>query len=141
MNWPGSNGNLRTTTSLRTKSPSLAWMDRSPSDGFSGQSRSCPENGEDWCYGTRGRARVRRKLWNVGKWLLGAGLVVGVCWLNREKFAKIATQWDQFEPWHLVLAGLVFFIGTLMTFWRWLILVRAQELPFRYVDSVRLGFI
>jgi uncharacterized membrane protein YbhN (UPF0104 family) len=41
----------------------------------------------------------------------------------------------------LVLAGTVYLVAVLLTFFRWYLLVRAQDLPFTMRDGVRLGFI
>src|SRR5262249_38520042 len=41
----------------------------------------------------------------------------------------------------LIAAAGFFSIGLLGTFWRWYVLVRAQDLPFRLSDAFRLGFI
>lgn len=41
----------------------------------------------------------------------------------------------------LVLAVLVYALGVLLTFWRWFVLVRAQELPFTLFHAVRLGLL
>jgi uncharacterized membrane protein YbhN (UPF0104 family) len=41
----------------------------------------------------------------------------------------------------LIAAGVLYFIGLLGTFLRWFLLVRAQDLPFRVPDALRLGFI
>jgi uncharacterized membrane protein YbhN (UPF0104 family) len=51
---------------------------------------------------------------------------------------------QQGEPIHAgyLLLALIFAVGsTLLTFVRWYILVRAVELPFRFLDAFRLGFI
>jgi uncharacterized protein (TIRG00374 family) len=82
---------------------------------------------------------VRRTLWRTGKWLAGIGLSVGIVWLNWDKLLEAAR--GDFD-WHLLLlAGFVCLAGVVLTFFRWYVLVRAQELPFRQVDALRLGFI
>jgi uncharacterized membrane protein YbhN (UPF0104 family) len=84
---------------------------------------------------------VKRTLWRVAKWLLGAGILAVVVWLNWDKMLEMLEQSSKFEPHWLLVAGTVFFVGTLITFFRWYLLVRAQGLPFRHIDAVRLGFI
>jgi uncharacterized protein (TIRG00374 family) len=48
------------------------------------------------------------------------------------------------KPWNLqalYLAGAIYLAGILLTFVRWYVLVRAQELPFTLVNAFRLGLI
>jgi hypothetical protein len=84
---------------------------------------------------------VKQTLWRAAKWLAGIGLLAGIIWFNWDSFSAIAQKWDQFEPSYLILAGAIFLADCVLTFLRWYLLVRAQNLPFRVIDAIRLGFI
>lgn len=84
---------------------------------------------------------MKRVLWTAIKWLIGPVLVVGMVWWNWEGFRAIASEWDKFEPSQLLISGLLFFVGSFLTFLRWHLLVRAQDLPFRLSDAIRLGYV
>jgi hypothetical protein len=59
--------------------------------------------------------------------------------MNRRNIAQLQSQEIR---WGFLLAGLVITLGAmLITFFRWYLLVVAQELPFRIRDSLRIGFI
>ncbi len=89
---------------------------------------------------------VTKILWNGCKCLLGVAVLAFVVWRYwyptpdggpglADTFAK---------PIHLVplgLAVIIFVPGLLITFMRWYILVRAQQLPFTVSDAFRLGLI
>jgi uncharacterized protein (TIRG00374 family) len=90
----------------------------------------------------------KQTLWNVGKYLLGFGLLVLVIWLNwaPKNGHGLQEQWQKHviegEPVHyqfLLLAFAIGLLSTLLTFVRWYVLVRAQGLPFTLADAVRLG--
>ncbi len=87
---------------------------------------------------------MKRKLWWTAKWLIGIGLVVGVIWFNRQTLADAIRELREMDPDRVVtalaLAGLAYLGGLTCTFVRWFVLVRAQELPFRLIDAVRLNF-
>ena len=85
---------------------------------------------------------LKRSGWVIVKWwLLGAGLLAVLVWLNRQSLKQIASQWHDFDPSQIVIATILFLAGAGLCFFRWYLLVRSQELPFRQVDAVRLGFI
>ncbi len=88
------------------------------------------------------RARLQR-LKPLVTGLLKAALGVGlVAYLVVRSWREIvAQQWGQLR-WPMLAAGFaVLLAATLLTFLRWYVLVRAQGLPFRLRDSLRLGFI
>jgi uncharacterized protein (TIRG00374 family) len=77
----------------------------------------------------------------LAKWTLGILLIGLFVWLNWDKLEQApatlaAAHWGPFG-----IAILVYLTGVFLTFYRWYLLVRAQNLPFRPVDAIRLGFI
>jgi uncharacterized membrane protein YbhN (UPF0104 family) len=73
------------------------------------------------------------------KYGLGFGLLAYVIWDNR---AELGNALD--KPWHLApfaAAIVIYLIGILITFYRWYVLVRAQDLPFSLPDGLRLGLV
>jgi hypothetical protein len=82
---------------------------------------------------------LKKLVWQFVKWL-AALLILGlIVWFNREQLAKISEQ--TFDVRYLLLAGAIYLPSLVLTFYRWFLLVRAQELPFRELDALRLGFI
>ena len=84
---------------------------------------------------------MKRTAWRVAKWLLGVGVLAAILYFNWGKLQEMLAEGGRFTLWPLGVAGLVFLCGLLITFLRWFVLVRAQELPFTLTDAVRLGFI
>jgi hypothetical protein len=84
---------------------------------------------------------MRRLAWRVIKWLLGAGVLAAILYFNWDRLQEMLVKGERFDLLPLLLAGLIYLAGVFLTFIRWYVLVRAQELPFRPVDAVRLGFI
>jgi uncharacterized protein (TIRG00374 family) len=84
---------------------------------------------------------VKRLLWQVIKWSVGVGLIGAIVWFNRDEFARALSGSADWELQPLLVAGLLCLIGVLLTFYRWYVLVRALDLPFRAVDAARLGFV
>ncbi len=87
---------------------------------------------------------------NVGKYLLAAGLLTWVIHDNWEpphgKGLHYVWQTHVVEgkPIHLgylLAAAAIYLAAILLTFFRWYLLVRAVDLPFRLADAVRLGLI
>lgn len=87
---------------------------------------------------------------NVGKYLLAIGLLAWVISSNWEpKNGKgLGYLWQthlvEGKPIHsgYLLAGtLIYLSASLLTFFRWYLLVRAVELPFRLIDALRLGLV
>jgi len=88
----------------------------------------------------------KRLLWNGLKYGLGIGLLAFVVWRDWSPPASgglglrdILAKPLQFGP--LALTTLIFLIGALLTYARWYVLVRAQELPFTPANALRLGLI
>jgi len=85
------------------------------------------------------RDRMKRLLVGLVKLGLGLGLVAYLVWGCWQEI--VAQDWGAVR-WPMLVAGFaVLFGATLLTFVRWYVLVRAQGLPFRLRDSLRLGFI
>ncbi len=83
-------------------------------------------------------------------YLLRFGLSLGVLvalfwWASRDpQFAKNLHSLRQvgLEKWPLLLGGWAFILsGVLITIVRWYLLVRTLDLPFRFRDALRLGFL
>src|SRR5437879_1557023 len=79
------------------------------------------------------------------KYGLGLGLLAWVVyqnWHGSDGGIGLADALQQ--PAHygaLVLAAVLLLAGVLLTFVRWYILVRAQDLPFTPADALRLGLV
>lgn len=84
---------------------------------------------------------MKRIAWRAAKWLLGVAVLILLLYVNWPKLREMVEEGGRFHLWPMIVAALCFFGGLLLTFLRWFILVRAQELPFTLVDAVRLGFI
>src|SRR5438132_1531164 len=89
----------------------------------------------------------KRYLFNGLKYALGIGLLSFEIWKHWTPPAGTAGIGVRdilagpvlFLP--LLLAAAVYTLGVLLTFVRWFVLVRAQELPFTLYNAVRLGFL
>jgi uncharacterized protein (TIRG00374 family) len=78
---------------------------------------------------------------NLCKYGVAAGLLTYVIWSSR---ASLESLWRREEPIHFgyVAAAFVLFGAALaLTLVRWFVLVRAQDLPFRLHDALRLGLV
>jgi uncharacterized membrane protein YbhN (UPF0104 family) len=103
---------------------------------------------------------TKQTLFNICKYLLAFGLLAFVIWHNWDpaertlpsgqtyKPAGLSQVWQKHfvegQPIHyqfLVLAGVVFVFGFLVTLVRWWLLVRALDLPFKLYNAFRLGLI
>jgi len=93
------------------------------------------------------RKRLLSAIWKYG---LGLGLLSYVIWSNwapssgQGLQAVVQRHFIEGEPIQtgpLVLALVIYLAGVLLTFVRWYILVRAQELPFTLSNAMRLGSI
>jgi uncharacterized protein (TIRG00374 family) len=73
------------------------------------------------------------------KYGLGLGLLGYVIWDNRAGLAEAFSRPLHFGPF--LIALLMLLAAMPVTFFRWYILVRAQDLPFTFPNSVRLGLI
>jgi uncharacterized protein (TIRG00374 family) len=92
----------------------------------------------------------KRFLITFSKYGLGLGLLAYVIWRNWAPASGQGLQdfWQRHfvegQPIHtefLILAIAIYLTGVLLTFVRWFILVRAQELPFTLSNAMRLGSI
>jgi uncharacterized protein (TIRG00374 family) len=92
----------------------------------------------------------KRTLINLGKYLLALGLLVYVVWSNwAPKGGKgLGYVWqthvvegNPIQGWFLLAAFLLYLSAAMLTLFRWYLLVRAVDLPFRVVDAIRLGFV
>lgn len=75
---------------------------------------------------------------------LQPGVVVTLSGISRGLAYVWQSHVQRGEPIHagyLLLALVIAVCSTMLTFVRWYILVRAVELPFRFLDTFRLGFI
>ncbi len=70
--------------------------------------------------------------------LIGLGLLGRVLWSNREAAARVLAQRP--DGRYLALSLALCLTALVTTFLRWLIIVRAQGLPLRLLDAVRVGF-
>lgn len=87
------------------------------------------------------RAVVRwiKRHWGWLKWLVAAGVLAWLLTRHRETFT--AHDWRNVR-WHYLAGALLMCGGAmLLTFFRWFVLVWAQDFPFRLHDALRLGFI
>ncbi len=87
---------------------------------------------------------------NLGKYLLAIGLLAWVISSNwaPEHGKGLGYVWQthlvEGKPIHggyLLAAALIYLAVLLLTFFRWYLLVRAVELPFRVADAMRLGMV
>jgi uncharacterized protein (TIRG00374 family) len=90
----------------------------------------------------------KKTLWNLGKYLLGVGLLAWVVWANwapanghglQEQWQKHVVEGQPVRYQFLLLAFSIGLASTMLTFVRWYVLVRAQGLPFTLADALRLG--
>jgi uncharacterized protein (TIRG00374 family) len=86
--------------------------------------------------------------WTAFKLALGFGLLGYVVWANwsfpTPEGEDLGLVGAFSKPWNLqalYLAGAIYLAGILLTFVRWYVLVRAQDLPFTLVNAFRLGLI
>lgn len=78
---------------------------------------------------------------NLIKFGISAALLAYVI-LKAQQNASFAELRDQPKHWGLLLsASLLLLASVVVSFYRWYLLVRALELPFRFRDALRLGFL
>jgi uncharacterized protein (TIRG00374 family) len=93
--------------------------------------------------------QVLVKIVNVLKYVLGPVVLIVVVWLNWHKevdskevgICRIFEDKFHFDWVPLTLAFVICLASMLLTFVRWFVLVRAQDLPFTLNNAVQLGFI
>jgi uncharacterized protein (TIRG00374 family) len=90
--------------------------------------------------------RKKQLLVNGAKYGVALGLLAWVIsrnWAPQASggpgLSEIFSRPKHVEP--LLIAGMIYLGALLLTFFRWYILVRAQDLPFTWLNAVRLGFI
>lgn len=76
---------------------------------------------------------------NVAKYGLAVVLLTFVMWQNWPALSAAVKK--PFQPGPLLIAVVCACIGILITFVRWYVLVRAQELPFTLANALRLGMV
>ncbi len=82
----------------------------------------------------------------AGKYVLGFGILFWVIWKNWDAadgkgpgLHQALQNPIQIGP--LVACTLVYLTGVLLTFVRWFVLVRAQDLPLSFLNAIRLGLV
>ena len=84
---------------------------------------------------------LKKLLLNLGKFGISAGLL-GYVVVKAQQDASFAVLRDQPKHWGLLLlACLLLLASATVSFYRWFLLVRALDLPFRVRDALRLGFL
>ena len=88
---------------------------------------------------------MKKFLLPILKYILGFGILAVVIWLNWKpangsKGLADALQ-QPIHPIPLVLASFICLVSLLITFVRWFLLVRAQNLPFTLTNALRLGMV
>jgi uncharacterized membrane protein YbhN (UPF0104 family) len=94
----------------------------------------------------RGRFVNKRVLINTCKYGLAVGLLTYVVWSNWAPRSGKGLEYlfRRPEPFHLeylVAAFVLVSVALALTLVRWYVLVRAQDLPFRLADAMRLGLV
>src|SRR4051812_4742038 len=80
-----------------------------------------------------------RALINAFLIALAFGLLGFTIWKNRVQMREVLGR--QLDLRFFALGFAIYMTAMLLTFFRWFVLVRALELPFRLRDAIRLGFI
>ena len=83
-------------------------------------------------------ASIKRQ-WVWLKWPVALGLLGYLFWTHRDDVAALRTRSIRWED--LALAFVLCGGSITLTFYRWYLLVWAQEFPFKVGDALRLGFI
>jgi uncharacterized protein (TIRG00374 family) len=97
---------------------------------------------------SEGNRKKMRALWNLLKYGLGIGLLAYIIWQywsysgpDGEQMGLVNAIGKPIHSGVLLLAAGICLLAVLLTFARWYILVRAQELPFTLGNAMRLGLI
>jgi hypothetical protein len=80
-----------------------------------------------------------RQHWVWIKWIVAIAILTWLYRKNRDSFLEI--DWAGLDLKLILFAAILCLAGFLITFTRWYYLLRAQDLPVRYRDAVRLGFL
>jgi uncharacterized protein (TIRG00374 family) len=84
---------------------------------------------------------LKKLLLTLGKFGISAALL-GYVVVKAQQDASFAQLRDQPKHWGLLLlACLLLLTSAMISFYRWYLLVRALDLPFRIRDALRLGFL
>jgi uncharacterized protein (TIRG00374 family) len=92
----------------------------------------------------------KQTLWTVGKYLLAFGLLAYVIYSNWAPasgkglgyvWQRHVVEGQPVQGRYLLGALLLYTTGLVLTLFRWYLLVRAQDLPFRVGDAMRLGLV
>jgi hypothetical protein len=70
---------------------------------------------------------------------VGLGILAWLYWTHAEAIAKLAAAPKNWN--YAILAFALIGGSTLVTFWRWYLLVRTLDFPFRRRDAIRYGFV
>lgn len=83
--------------------------------------------------------RWPRDHWNWLKWPVALLLLAYLFYANREKLSELRSHQIQ---WSLLVAAFLLSAASItLTFYRWFLLVWAQDFPFTVRDALRLGYI
>lgn len=85
------------------------------------------------------RHPLRALLINVVLMAVAFGLLGYTIWKNRVQMREVLGR--DLDPWLFALGFAIYMTAMLLTFFRWFLLVRALDLPFKVRDAIRLGFI
>jgi uncharacterized protein (TIRG00374 family) len=86
----------------------------------------------------------KQTIWAVSKYVLGLSVLFWVIWHNwnpSEGPGLSQALQNPIQVGPLVACALVYLLGVLLTFFRWYILVRAQDLPLTLFNALRLGLV
>lgn len=82
---------------------------------------------------------IKSRRWRLAVQVLVVCLLfVALLYIGGKDFLNAFTNLDQTQ---LALAFVAYFASLILTFFRWYLLVRALDLPFRIYDAIRLGFV
>jgi uncharacterized membrane protein YbhN (UPF0104 family) len=88
---------------------------------------------------SRPKSRTRSMIVNAVLIAVAFALLAVAVWSNRAQIREVLDR--PFDAPRWLLAFAIYMVGLVLTFVRWHVLVRALDLPFRFRDAVRLGFI
>jgi glycosyltransferase 2 family protein len=80
-----------------------------------------------------------KRAWTWLRWAVALGIMGYLFLLYRDQFYELAQR--EIDYAFLAIAFVLSSTAIILTFIRWFLLVKGQELPFRINDAIRLGFI
>ncbi|MGE3316791.1 MAG: lysylphosphatidylglycerol synthase transmembrane domain-containing protein, partial [Planctomycetaceae bacterium] len=80
-----------------------------------------------------------KRQWGWLKWPIALGLLAYLFWTHRQDLAELRSREIRWPA--LVMAFALCGGSIVLTFYRWYLLVWAQDFPFKVADALRLGFI